>query len=264
MSGPSDRRDDALRRHRDAAAAAARLVGGRFADLGTGFSVRTDELPLVYSLNIVDLDEVGSAEELASVCEAHQGDLGFRHALVRGPSGPGIEGEMAAWGWRIERDVVMALEADRFATRSVGHGTQEIAEGEMTALMSDWLREEMPSIPAERLAEVLEYNRRLGRALQERRFGVLDDDGATPLAIAKSRARGGFGIVEDVFVAAPARGRGLGRAVVEAAVRSLLDAGCDVVSIVADADDWPQLLYTSIGFAPIGIGRVFHLDFDAG
>jgi len=51
--------------------------------------------------------------------------------------------------------------------------------------------------------------------------------------------------------------RGLGRAVVLAALAEARAAGCDVVFLQAEADDWPKDLYARLGFEPIGHTSVF-------
>jgi GNAT superfamily N-acetyltransferase len=54
--------------------------------------------------------------------------------------------------------------------------------------------------------------------------------------------------VEAVYTLEVFRGLGLGRAVVLAGVRAALGAGCDLVFLNADDDDWPKMLYGKLGF----------------
>ena len=61
-----------------------------------------------------------------------------------------------------------------------------------------------------------------------------------------------LGQVEDVATLREARQRGLARAVVSAAIAASREAGHEHTFIAADADDWPQLLYTRLGFEPVG------------
>jgi ribosomal protein S18 acetylase RimI-like enzyme len=62
----------------------------------------------------------------------------------------------------------------------------------------------------------------------------------------------GVAQVEDVNTAEAYRGRGLASACVMRAVRDARDAGADLVFLYADANDWPQHLYTKLGFRPVG------------
>jgi GNAT superfamily N-acetyltransferase len=57
--------------------------------------------------------------------------------------------------------------------------------------------------------------------------------------------------IEDVFVAEPARGSGLGRALVQAAIDRAAERGCRRVDLDVDTDNAPaRALYASLGFAP--------------
>jgi ribosomal protein S18 acetylase RimI-like enzyme len=58
--------------------------------------------------------------------------------------------------------------------------------------------------------------------------------------------------IADVATVHEARGRGLARAVLGVAVERVRAAGCDVVGLTADADDWPRQLYRKLGFAVVG------------
>ena len=61
--------------------------------------------------------------------------------------------------------------------------------------------------------------------------------------------------IEDVGTLGGYRGRGLARAVVLRALAEAGAAGCDLVFLEADEDDWPKELYRRLGFEPIG--RIF-------
>jgi GNAT superfamily N-acetyltransferase len=57
--------------------------------------------------------------------------------------------------------------------------------------------------------------------------------------------------IEDVFVEESARGSGLGRALVEAAIARAAERGCRRVDLDTGADNAPaQKLYASLGFEP--------------
>ena len=66
-------------------------------------------------------------------------------------------------------------------------------------------------------------------------------------------------MVEQVATLPVARERGLAKAVVSAAVPAGGEWGADLITVPADADDWPQLLYSRIGFAPVGVEATFTL-----
>jgi GNAT superfamily N-acetyltransferase len=55
------------------------------------------------------------------------------------------------------------------------------------------------------------------------------------------------------------RERGLAKATVSAAIAAAGEWGADQVTVPADADDWPQVLYAKLGFEPIGVQLSFTL-----
>ena len=60
-------------------------------------------------------------------------------------------------------------------------------------------------------------------------------------------------MVDEVGTLTAHRQRGLARAVVSAAVVTASEWGAELIVVPADADDWPQLLYSRLGFAPVGV-----------
>lgn len=237
----------------------ARALAGSTLDLDIGWAVRTDELPLVWTLNQLCVTEPASAEEIVDVAARCQSHLPYRHVVVRhAKSGDAAAPLLRSTGWHLEREVLMAIDAA--SAPSLGDAgideVSELTEDQALELMRAWLLEERgPS--EDGLAQVLEYNRREGRLWRERRLGALDDDG-TPIAVTKLRIDGSFAWVEDVYALPRARGQGHGRSLVTHAVRCALDAGCSLIAIVADADDWPQRLYASVGFRPVGTAWLCH------
>jgi GNAT superfamily N-acetyltransferase len=230
--------------------------------LDAGWAIRTHDLPWVWTLNQLCVTGPVAAAALAPLADAVQGDQAFRHVVVRhGATADAAEPVLAALGWHVERDVVMALDQPA-PLRDGAVEPTELTEDQMLDLMGQWLLEERGHTSAEGLAQVLEWNRREGRRWGERRLGVVDGGGA-PLAVTKVRRDGTYGWVEDVYTTPTARGRGYARSLVTHAVHALTSAGATSVSIVADADDWPQHLYADVGFRPIGGARIFHREAEA-
>ncbi|MGZ4682828.1 MAG: GNAT family N-acetyltransferase [Acidimicrobiales bacterium] len=60
----------------------------------------------------------------------------------------------------------------------------------------------------------------------------------------------GIGLVEDLFVAPPARGRGVAQALITHATADARSRGAGPVIIGSLPDDWPRLLYARMGFRP--------------
>jgi GNAT superfamily N-acetyltransferase len=66
-------------------------------------------------------------------------------------------------------------------------------------------------------------------------------------------------MLEQVGTLPDHRERGLANAVGSAAVASAEEWGANLITVRADADDWPQLLYSRLGFEPMGMQVSFTL-----
>jgi RimJ/RimL family protein N-acetyltransferase len=78
-----------------------------------------------------------------------------------------------------------------------------------------------------------------------RYFGVFEGDRVA--GYCELREAAGVAQIEDVNTLAATRGRGLGRALVQA-VADEARSGNDIVFLEALADDWPRYLYEKVGF----------------
>ena len=58
--------------------------------------------------------------------------------------------------------------------------------------------------------------------------------------------------IEDLATLSQHRGRGYASALVLRALQEAQRAGCDLVFLVADAQDWPKALYRRLGFDELG------------
>ncbi|HYT27333.1 MAG TPA: GNAT family N-acetyltransferase, partial [Actinomycetota bacterium] len=90
----------------------------------------------------------------------------------------------------------------------------------------------------------------IARAVEARFFAVLAD--GRVVSYADLYRDGRTAQVEDVATLEAHRGRGYASAVVLRAVEAARHAGCDLVFLVADADDWPKELYRRLGFDDLG------------
>lgn len=89
--------------------------------------------------------------------------------------------------------------------------------------------------PAVTLGLAAESGAVLGYALQRRHFSLW--------------AEGGAAVLEDLFVAEPARGRGIGRRLVEHAVGEARKAGCEALSLDTNEHNAASTaLYSGLGF----------------
>jgi GNAT superfamily N-acetyltransferase len=70
----------------------------------------------------------------------------------------------------------------------------------------------------------------------------------------------GVGLVEDLFVAGPVRGRGIAQTLIARATADARDRGAGPVIIGSLVDDWPRKLYARMGFRPLFLERSWDLD----
>jgi GNAT superfamily N-acetyltransferase len=225
-------------------------------EIDAGIVVRTPSLPEVWAVNQLRVTEPLTFEELRDLADAQLAGSQYRQVAVEHQqAGPALEHAFRTAGWKVERDVLMALSgpADRPSDTDVVEigGEEEVLE-----VMRRWYEDDEPT-PAE-VDQLVEYGRRESRALGDRLLGVRSGDGRL-VAITKLRSDARTAQVEDVYTVPEARGRGFARALITRAVQLALDDRHDLVFIVADDADWPKLLYERLGFRSVGLLWQFHL-----
>jgi GNAT superfamily N-acetyltransferase len=225
-----------------------------------GWVARTRSHPGSFSYNQVHISGPATAGEAIALANEHQADLPFLHLTVEDePSGQALEAELAAAGWKVDREVFMALlEPSSFEVTGSG-AIVELGEDEMLALVRRWLTEDDPNVPGARLDDVADLCRREGRLWHERTFGVRDRHGASA-ALTKLRADRATAWLEDVYTVPEERRQGHARLLVGHASELARAAGNDLTFILADDNDWPKHLYAEAGFRPVGRGWILHRE----
>jgi GNAT superfamily N-acetyltransferase len=232
-----------------------------------GLVVRHPELHDVHYLNAVLVDAeparpggavAAPVAEAAAVAERWLGDLGHRHIVFDdAAAGERAAAELQGAGWERARTLYMAFAGDPAALPSDPRA-RPISEPEMQALQLAGLREEAPEVDARSglVARLVATQSRLRETTPCRCFGAAEPGGqlASTCALFLDADVDGRRVatVEEVGTLAAHRRRGLARAVVSAAVSHAAHWGADLIVVPADADDWPQLMYAALGFAPVG------------
>ena len=221
-----------------------------------GWLVRSLTFEKVWGLNQVRLKGPTEFEKCVALADECMSEFPFRHLVIEdGTAAAYLDDSFLAAGWKVEREVMMAL--DRPPDRGVDtSAVVELEEDQMVRLMELWALEEHVGIEPERLDQLMEYNRRVGRAWNENCFGIVESDGS-PVAITKLRMNDASAWVEDVYTVPEARGRGYARTLVTHATAIARSGRKDLTFILADDDDWPKNLYSRIGFERVGQMRVF-------
>ena len=133
-----------------------------------------------------------------------------------------------------------------------------LGEDELRSLQLACLRQEVagPSVPSELPTLLAEAQTVLRATTLSQRFGA-GHQGEPPAASCTLFLDADVGgrrvaTVEAVATLRDHREQGLARAAVSMALRAAGEWGADLITVPADADDWPQLMYASLGFRALG------------
>jgi predicted N-acetyltransferase YhbS len=234
-------------------------------DYEWGQAFLSPALPLAWDANWALIERVGmTSAEVVAAAEESLGAYEHRAVAIRDQGegerlAPEIEGLP---GWEGERNLYMLL-----VEREEAEASGDVLETPLAGcedLRRELIRAEF-SADTDNLDEtadqLLEMGRRTGEAGDDRWFVA---PAANPAAACCLLSAGDLGQVEDVGTLAAARGQGLAQAVVRAAIAASHEAGHRHTFIVADAEDWPRLLYEKLGFEPCGTLHVFRRGPTAG
>jgi ribosomal protein S18 acetylase RimI-like enzyme len=218
-----------------------------------GVALANDELPSVWDLNLVWLDAVPAdvtAERLANDVDAVQQAFPHRQVVVAdGAAGARLAEGFAALGWEV--DVVLVMTATPAPGHDAGGQTViEVDEPGQREYRDEWVREWPESSSEDAVAQLLAHKRIVAGAIETRFFLGLADGKA--VSACELYVRDGIGQIEDVGTLRRYRGRGLARALVLHALGEARAAGCDLVFLLADDEDWPKDFYGRLGFVPVG------------
>lgn len=215
-------------------------------------------LPLAWDANWALIERPGmSAAEVVAAAEESLAAFAHRAIAIKDESeGERLASAIEAFpGWEVERNLYMLWrgesppEPEGEARETPLSGCEdlrrELIRGEFPADLDDL---------EETADQLLEMGRRTGEAGGDRWFVAPPEEPASACCLLSG---GEIGQVEDVGTLASARGRGLARTVIQAAIAASRAAGHRHTFIVADAEDWPRLLYEKLGFEACGILHVF-------
>ena len=220
----------------------------------------TRSLPLIWDSNWVGIEQTGlSVEQLVAIADDALGGEGFGHRTIGlldeadgRRVGEEVEAEAARWPrWEVERNRYMVWRGaeDEPFERPRGEARRDrgAAQGDHGRGVDP---ERHPAARGDRRAAA-----RARPSLRRRRRRPLVR-GARRRASRSPACRllrgGGIGQVEDVGTLARGRERGYAKAIVRAAIAAARAEAAETIFLIADAADWPQLLYGRLGFETIG------------
>lgn len=250
----------------DAQAFARAVAFARAADAGAaeraephrwGVALYDDAHPHTYVFNTLaidrPLDASVEADAVAAELDRLYASLGHRRVVVDdddtgGRLARGLRGHRYAVG----AELVMLLEGDGDGDRTAATArpsARESTEAELRDVERAFMLEE--GRERDIADEVLDARGAVCATRPATRFFVATRDGRD-VASATLYSDGVIAQIEDVGALASARGHGLGRAVVAAAIEAAVTDGHELLFIVGEEDDWPKDLYARMGFRPIG------------
>lgn len=241
LPAPTDRRARAFAFDRSLVERRAAVV----VPVTSGVAVLDPRVPDSYEHNALWLaGDVPAATIVADADAVLAGCAHRRLVLDRTPP--------ADLGWDVQELRVMVLDAAARVAADPTDVTVVPIMHEVAARLGDTMwRRDLPGVTDEVVEQLLRREGIADAHLEVVDLAVLGE-GGVPLASAQLRIDGATASIEAVMAAPEARRRGYGHAVVGDAIRRAHGAGCDVIFLVADADDWPRRWYERLGFVDIG------------
>jgi GNAT superfamily N-acetyltransferase len=212
-----------------------------------GSVVRSSPNPDFYAYNLVRVEDDPGLGVDALIAVADEALAGLAHRrldLEHAGAAARLRPALEARGWSALDVVWMRLETP--LTHGPDHRVDEVAYDAVGPLRDAWEREDDPAAAEPALA----FRAQARAAALARGARVLAaGDAGQPVGFAELDADGGGAEITELYVLPHHRGRGLGEALVRAAVTA---AGpVDDLWIAADAEGRAQSLYARLGFRAV-------------
>jgi GNAT superfamily N-acetyltransferase len=259
-----------LRRRMEATLDRYHLLGTRpILDPLARFSLDPDR-PDVWDANQVRAPRAASPDEIDHLLERIEelyGGLSHRRVVIDLDASDALEARLALDGWQLDTTLQHLLTGPTPTPPSRTDLTISAVQDE-----ADWAELERLT-RLDHIEEAAKATRdpwpgELTRAMVgHRRLKAPEmqpwlawSDGTAVGMFSSMPGDNGIGLVEDLFVEAEARGRGIAQALIAHATADARDRGATSVIIGSLPDDWPKLLYARLGFRPVFVERAWDLD----
>jgi uncharacterized protein (DUF952 family)/GNAT superfamily N-acetyltransferase len=221
-------------------------------DVPGGVAVLDPDFPHSRDNNRLVLTSPVDAETIEAAAAEVAGNAGWpnRTASLLWPGADDVAGELERRGWEVEELLLMAR---RRGPLPGGGRAEVVDQREVHDLWDRSWRADLGDLGPRLDAVVAQLIDR--EELNDRVVAVHDvavrEDGRV-VAAAQLRIDGATAAVESVMTDPAARGRGHGDAVLATTLDLASAAGCDLVVLEADGQDWPRHWYARRGFEAVG------------
>jgi GNAT superfamily N-acetyltransferase len=188
----------------------------------------------------------GGPDAATIVAESDRVLAGFAHRRMVAFRPP-----PADLGWDVEELRVQVLDPAAPDPHVPGGRVVAVTQEVMAGLWAPSWRRDQPGIDEADADDLLRRESFADAHVRVVDLAVLGDDGI-PVAGTQLRIDGATAVIEAVMTAPSARERGHGRALVGDAIRRARAAGCDVIWLLCQADNWPRRWYERMGFVDVG------------
>jgi predicted GNAT family acetyltransferase len=212
-------------------------------------------IPRVYDANFARVErelESVRAGALVQEVDALARDAGLVHRKMVVPDervAERLEPELTRMGFEPGRLVVMEYQGSRARPGRSGR-VREVATEELQRAREQAAHELLPPSSRDAASQLVHYQQHLGEVIETHLFAA-PAEGEVGSFCTLMR-EGGVAQIEEVTTLERRRRVGLGTAVVETALAAAIEAGDELIFLVADDGDWPKDWYARLGFRAIG------------
>jgi uncharacterized protein (DUF952 family)/GNAT superfamily N-acetyltransferase len=216
-----------------------------------GIGCRDPRVPASYEHNAVWLAGSPTAAEVETAGDLVLADATHRRVVLSSPPPDGLD------GWDVDEERILVLDASTSIAAPAEGTVTPVTSEVMAGLWGPSWRRDLPHATDDAIGDLLRREAFAHAHLWVVDLAVLGDDGV-PVAGTQLRIDGATAAIEAVLCDPDHRGRGLATALVADAVRRARAAGCDLVWLLAYAEDWPRRWYERLGFVDVGARWVAH------
>lgn len=220
-----------------------------------GLAYLNSNFPIIYDMNFLTVrsPETMTVGSVISACDDILGGRDLKHRkaeVMYEPEGAVLaEGFKKLEGWTVNTLITMKLTEEAHKALVPGVG-EEVTYDELRGFREEGVRRGPYASSEEDVRQLVDKNRVWHDAVETKHFAArLDGRIASGCDL---YIDGGIGQIEDVETFEEAQNKGLARAVVGSAAAAAVAAGCNLIFLNADDDDWPKLFYRKLGFETIG------------